>query len=175
MNYYINKNKILTTEADFSLTNRVSSDFNDSYEAFVQLNDEQIQFYELNPSASAREVFLVRLDIVIEPNLDELKSAKRKRIEDAYTNMSSSNFDNVITPMVFKGFELGYPKCSVTTGWVLQMYMERDDKIQIVLDSTTKEEVDAVIEGPSILTKPYTATELMVEYFTTPPTKGLTV
>lgn len=165
MNYYINKNKIIPTEDDKSLTNRITNDFIDSYEAYVKLNEQQIQFYLNNPTARAIDVFYMTIFPVVEQTLDELKIIKRKQIEDSYTQMSSYNFDVVATPMIFRGFEFGYTKCSLTTSWVLQMYTERDAKIQTVLNAISKDEVNAVSIEPSSPIKPYTASELMFEYF----------
>ena len=169
MNYYIYKNNIEPLDRDVSLTNEVSTDYNDIFikpNIFIQLNQEQIDWYLLNRSVTPREVYLMRFDIVIEPTLDELKVAKRKQIEDEYTRMSSSNLDVPLPPVIWDGFKLGYPKCSATVSWLLQSATERTDKIQTCIDAINREELDLIDVTPNSPIKPYEADELLYEYFT---------
>lgn len=166
MNYYINRNKIDITEADKSIFNKVSEDFNDTqYEnIFVKLNEDQIAFYLANPNLSTSEIWLMRPNSPIEIPLEELKATKRTQIEQAYTKMASDNLDVQLPPLVWDGFKLGMPKCSATVQWLMLMEVERSGKIDSVLTATSREDLDLIGVSPSQAVKPYLATELFEEY-----------
>lgn len=166
MNYYINRNKIDITEADKSIFNKVSENFNDTqYEdVFVKLNDDQVAFYLANPTLSMSEIWLMRPNLPVEIPLEELKANKRTQIEQAYTKMASDNLDVQLPPLVWDGFKLGMPKCSATVSWLMQMEIERSGKIDAVLAAVDKAELDLVSTNPSQLVKPFLASELFDEY-----------
>ena len=97
MFYYIQKDLItnyiqFTDELDEInyLIGETIEDYTNGF--FIKLNEEQINFIEKNPTATAIEIFNMELNIVIEPTLtlEEVKEKKLQEI-DSYDNSASVN------------------------------------------------------------------------------------
>ena len=151
MNYYINKNKVLITDADYSISNRVSDDFNDSYEAFVLLNEEQVSFYLSNPNLSTREIFLMRENPPIQPD----PSAMISSICSNYNNAELSNITAVGLYQLNLWCDAGVPKALSVRQWLFDLYAERTSK----LNSINAGDYSISLE-PSQPNKPYTFFEM---------------
>lgn len=94
MFYYIHKDLlsnhiILEDELDMDnyLIGTTLEEFYKNY--YIQLNEEQIKFLEEHPSASAEEIYNMKL-IIIEPTLDDIKEIKKNEIH-MYDNSSNVN------------------------------------------------------------------------------------
>ena len=94
MFYYIHKDLlsnhiILEDELDVDnyLIGTTLEEFYKNY--YIQLNEEQIKFLEEHPSASAEEIYNMKL-IIIEPTLDDIKEIKKNEIH-MYDNSSNVN------------------------------------------------------------------------------------
>lgn len=94
MFYYIHKDLltnhiILEDELDVDnyLIGTTLEEFYKNY--YIQLNEEQIKFLEEHPTASAEEIYNMKL-IIIEPTLDDIKEIKKNEIH-MYDNSSNVN------------------------------------------------------------------------------------
>jgi hypothetical protein len=154
MNYYIYKGVILNTEADLS-----------AKDGIIVLNEEQIQFYIDNPTATIGEIINCEL-VDNTPTLEQVKAMCIEMVSRNYTAVIDDNFDSVLPPPVWDGFKNGYEKCTAVTAWVTQKSNDRCTKIQAIKDATTIEEVQAVALDFTDKVKPYPAEELFFEIMT---------
>lgn len=102
MFYYIHKDLltnhiILEDELDVDnyLIGTTLEEFYKNY--YIQLNEEQIKFLEEHPTASAEEIYNMKL-IIIEPTLEEVKLNKVKEIDVYDNSIAVNNFkinDNI--------------------------------------------------------------------------------
>ena len=147
MNYYIHKNKIVITNDDKSLSHRVSVDFNDNYECYITLNDEQISYYLNNPELSGKEIYYQTINPIVLPNITEL-------INTIYRNYELTETSNITPAGAIQLFEWcmgGNIKALAVKQWLKDLYSERDVKLSLLENGDINVDLK-----PSQPTKPYT-------------------
>ena len=150
MNYYINKNKVKTSEDDLSLVYKMSVDFNDSYECYVKLNEEQITFYLSNPNLSTKEIFLMKINPVTPPDINNMITLVYRN----YERVETSNITPVGAIQLLEWCMQGNIKALAVKQWLVDLYAERNVKLNQLENGII------VNLEPSLKNKPYSFREM---------------
>lgn len=150
MNYYIYKGLILNTEADLS-----------AKDGITVLNEEQIQFYIDNPTATISEILNCELVTnnfeVTEQYIYDIKEMVYK----SYSECEARNTGASGTLKIAQFAQAGCSKAVANIQWVTDLYTEMYTKIEQI-DNGNYEV--ALFPSESIKQKPYSYRECEEQY-----------